>query len=323
MALSLRIDPWAAEYEGALQIEEAEAVPPVAVDPTVETADWSPVEPEYVPCPETVVFIDGVQRTEVRVIGEEEGRLVYGAFASIGVGAAISRNGGSTVEPVPVRRIIALGDGAYCEPWEIECGLSTLVFEAEPTVDKGVDAWRKAVDRARREKEKSLGQAMVKAGHPLVIVDGRLDFQPTRRSLAVGVAKSIRTVYLERPYSKVLTELSPATRTPIFLIQYHDPVYSWYVRLALPRAIDHPLAGIVQVETLAGIGPEAALRLADITALHLPRFASSREWDPRAPQNLYPIGALERQLRHLLGDREWIRRHIEAHFYRRTGGKDD
>jgi hypothetical protein len=38
--------------------------------------------------------------------------------------------------------------------------------------------------------------------------------------------------------------------------------------------------------------------------------------DPRAPQNLYPIGGLEEQLRHSLGDHEWIRRHIETHFAR-------
>ena len=38
--------------------------------------------------------------------------------------------------------------------------------------------------------------------------------------------------------------------------------------------------------------------------------------DARAPQNLYPIGGLETQLRHTLGDHDWIRRHIEMHFAR-------
>jgi hypothetical protein len=42
--------------------------------------------------------------------------------------------------------------------------------------------------------------------------------------------------------------------------------------------------------------------LADTTAKLLPRFASSEHKDPRAPQNLYPIGALERELRRRLGD---------------------
>ena len=69
--------------------------------------------------------------------------------------------------------------------------------------------------------------------------------------------------------------------------------------------IDHPWAGVVRVETLESIGIEAAARLADLTACHLPSFASSSLHDPRAPQNLYPIGGLETQLRHTLGDHEY------------------
>jgi hypothetical protein len=42
--------------------------------------------------------------------------------------------------------------------------------------------------------------------------------------------------------------------------------------------------------------------LADRIALTLPRFASEAHKDARAPQNLYPIAGLERELRHRLGD---------------------
>ena len=34
----------------------------------------------------------------------------------------------------------------------------------------------------------------------------------------------------------------------------------------------------------------------------LPRYASESHKDPRAPQNLYPVGGLERELRRRLGD---------------------
>jgi hypothetical protein len=158
---------------------------------------------------------------------------------------------------------------------------------------------------------------MVHAGHPLVIVDGRLTFQPTRNSRAVGVSKSIRTVYLKPPHSDILPELRPGTRTPLFSM-YEDKQYSWYLRLAQPRPIEHPLAGLVQVETMSGIGAEEAAHLADMTARCLPEFASDCCWDPRAPQNLYPVSALEDRLRHELGDHEWIRRNIEAHFHRQA-----
>jgi hypothetical protein len=48
--------------------------------------------------------------------------------------------------------------------------------------------------------------------------------------------------------------------------------------------------------------------LADLTATVLPRFASKPHKDPRAPQNLVPIGGLERQLRRRLGDARLIQR---------------
>lgn len=317
MPLSLRIDPWAPAYDSSLQIDD-ERPPTSTVDPFAETEDWRPLAPTAGERPDTVVFIDGVQRVETRVIAEEDGELVYGALVSVGVGAAVSRDHSSRVEQHRARRLLALGAGKSHEDQRVECGSATLVFECRSAPDRGYDGWRKAVDGVRREAETALGQAMVEEGHPLVIVDGRLTFQPTTRSRAVGVSKTIRTVYLERPQSDLLADLAPGTRTPVFSIAYEHPVYSWYVRLALPRPIEHQLAGIVQVETMAGIGSEEAVRLADLTTQYLPEFASECRWDPRAPQNLYPVSALEERLRHELGDHEWIRRNIEAHFHRQA-----
>lgn len=317
--LTLRIDPWAASYESALQIDEEEQQPKVDVRTDVEPGEWSPRLPEPLPAPESIAFIDGVQRIEMRVIGDEDGRLVYGAFASIGVGAAITSPGKpARIESALPHRIIALSGAGSCPSWEAPCGASSLVFRPEFS-DGGADAWRKAVNGVRQEAERALGQRMVEAGHPLVIMDGRLTFQPSQESHAVGVAKTIRTVYLESPHSDILRELRPGMRTPMFTIDYSNPVYSWYVRLAEPRPFVYDLAGVVQVETMAGIGREQAIRLADITALHLPSFASHSAWDARAPQNMFPIAGLEQRLRHELGDHEWVRRNIEAQFHR-TGG---
>mgnify|MGYP000998081643 CR=1 FL=1 len=55
-------------------------------------------------------------------------------------------------------------------------------------------------------------------------------------------------------------------------------------------------------------------RAADRTAALLPRYASRPERDPRAPQNLLPIGQLERELRHQLGDIELLQRFITRAF---------
>jgi hypothetical protein len=48
-----------------------------------------------------------------------------------------------------------------------------------------------------------------------------------------------------------------------------------------------------------------------MVSYNLPRFASQPQHDPRAPQNLLPIGGLERRLRHEMGDSAFIRRAIE------------
>ena len=45
--------------------------------------------------------------------------------------------------------------------------------------------------------------------------------------------------------------------------------------------------------------------IADRTAALLPVVGSEPHIDPRAPQNLVPIGALERELRHRMGDPGW------------------
>ena len=48
-----------------------------------------------------------------------------------------------------------------------------------------------------------------------------------------------------------------------------------------------------------------------MTAAVLPRFASEPHKDTRAPQNLYPIGGLERHLRHRLGDQALLFRSLQ------------
>ena len=57
-------------------------------------------------------------------------------------------------------------------------------------------------------------------------------------------------------------------------------------------------------------------RVADLTASLLPRYAPKPHRDPRAPQNLLPVGQLERELRRRLGQREYVSRLIKESFAR-------
>jgi hypothetical protein len=82
--------------------------------------------------------------------------------------------------------------------------------------------------------------------------------------------------------------------------------------------MDHPLAGIVRIEVGAAVGLEKARHLASLSAQLLPRFASSSVRDPRAPQNLLPVGALEQEMRRRLGDPILLRRAMERMLHEQT-----
>ncbi len=69
----------------------------------------------------------------------------------------------------------------------------------------------------------------------------------------------------------------------------------------------HDHAGLVRCEVRASLGLDVAVSLADRVSGLLPSFAG-RASDPRAPQNLAPVGGLETWLRHRMGDARMVRR---------------
>jgi len=315
LALTYRIDPWASEYESALQLDDEPdegAELPVRLD--VEMDEWRLVVPEFTPLPSPVAFIDGVQRIELRVLTDNEGARVFGAFASLGVGAVFAAEGEPRLSPERPYRALALSSGASDESKEVPCGSTTLNFVVHSWPGEGYAAVKEALGHHRLDRETSLGRRLADQGLPLIVMDGRLRFPPGAAGLTVGLTKTLHRMYPPFPQADLLRELSPHTRSPVFTIGFKDePRYSWYTRLAEPGPVDHDLAGVVRLESMASAGIEAAVRLADLTTVHLPRFASSPIWDARAPQNLYPFAALEQRLRHELGDHLWVRRAIEAY----------
>lgn len=83
--------------------------------------------------------------------------------------------------------------------------------------------------------------------------------------------------------------------------------FSWYLRLPGANP-DDPWGGIVRLESPTGLGLSSAQRLADLTAATLPGFCSKPHREPRAPQDLVPIAALENHIKHLIGDQSLIQR---------------
>jgi hypothetical protein len=145
----------------------------------------------------------------------------------------------------------------------------------------------------------------------IVFIDGPLAYISFLGPV-VGVIKRISLPYLDSTHFALTTSLSLGERTPLFLISDGKrDRYSWYLRIGVGRSFDHVLAGVLRLEIRAAAGLEVARHLAGISAAVLPRFASLAARDPRAPQNLVPIGALEEELRRRMGHHLVIRRAIE------------
>lgn len=322
----LRMDPWSTEYGSALQTDAALDETPPDVDPNVEipVSDWRPLSPGLVSRPGSIAFVDGTQRMEANVTIEEEGETFFGVMASFAVGAVTAEAGAIRFEEPIVHRTLALGDGPRLfstlggeavQPLRVSGGLRDLEFIPRLSDKPALEGVRDAIDSQRRDLERQFGDRLVARGEPLVIMDGPLRLYPAPHADLVGYMKTIHRHYLPAECAGVLGGLQAGQRSPLFMILGQASRYSWYLRLTPRRPIDHSLAGVVRLETVAQIGLERARELADQTTEMLPGYASPRERDPRAPQNLLPIGGLEARLRHEMGDQAWVRRAIERYLF--------
>ena len=147
------------------------------------------------------------------------------------------------------------------------------------------------------------------AADDLLVVDGPLRGR-THLDRAVGYIKTHHASYLPPEQAAVVAALRPGQRTPAFTMGTSWRRTSWY--LQLPRTAGVPWSGVVRLECSADLPLAEVTRLADLTARVLPPLASVPHKDPRAPQNLVPIGGLERELRHRLGDQQILYRALRA-----------
>jgi hypothetical protein len=154
-----------------------------------------------------------------------------------------------------------------------------------------------------------------------MIVDGRLP--PIGPSSVIGLIKTPHIL----PFAnyddqfQLLPKLRTGERTPILRRRRSArEFYSWFVCLRAPRPHDFSLSGVVMLEMDTSNAIASVTRAADFTACALPRFASDPMRDPRAPQNLLPVGELERQLRRRLGDAALIQRAIRRELRRELMG---
>lgn len=312
--MRLRVDPWDPEYGGSVDLEP-DLGAPAALELDVEIdGAWAPITAphlEGVPC---CAFVDGVRRLDARLFAEEKEDEAPALAGSWAVGCAWSTRP-PRIGEVRVGREIVVGGGLAAPQIELLVGAHRLCFEGRSISGIAPLDPLLGLQNSMREAEAALAEATLTAGTAdLVVSDGPLTY--FEAGPALGMVKRQTRSYLDPERSRVLTQLGVGQRSPIFKLgEQRLERYSWYLRLADPRAIDGAMTGIVRLEVASREGLDAARRLADLAGGVLPRFAPRPGRDPRAPQNLFPISALESVLRHRLGDATLVRRALEARIY--------
>ncbi|MDX1981925.1 MAG: hypothetical protein SFV51_16765 [Bryobacteraceae bacterium] len=302
--MKLRLDPWPADYEAPIQIDESAPPTSFHVNAAVETTNWRAI-PAGAAEPRPCRFVDGVRRVEARVLADHDGALVHGLFGSLAAGAVAAGADRAAFDFVDVERYLILGSGQQRDA----SPCATIHFAARSMPENTPNAVLGELQSLMRAAESRAAERAAAQGY--VFVDG-LSYRSTSGQNVVGVIKRIFETYLPPAQFNLVESLTPGQRTPLFTIEDgHFDRYSCFLRLSAPRAVDHPLTGIVRIEIGAAIGVDRGVALASFAAATLPRFASTTARDPRAPQNLLPIGALESEMRRRLGDPVTIRRAIE------------
>lgn len=302
--MRIAVDSWAPEYGSPLESGELEE-PDTPTDLEVELPvdQWRPILPsEDIPRPATIQFVDGVRRIDARVwITYDDGSTHAGICASYAAGVVRCEARAEVID-TQVRRTVISTAGA--PPLATRAG----TFEPYAVADD-------SIDKLLLQLQENLGNLEVEvaarnnAEDCLVVLDGPISRGRYQIPGALGYVKTHRVSYLPASVSHVVSRLRPRERTPVFLTQTTWSRYSWYVRL--PGGEGHPWSGVVRCEASAEGDTRRFRALADQTARTLPDYASERHKEPRAPQNLYPISMLERELRRRLGDAYYVNREIK------------
>ena len=327
---NFRLEPWSTDYQPPIDIEELSSSES-EVDPNVEEVDWSNfcktrVQPEL---PQRLIFIDGRRRMDAALVGGSGNTINYGVFGTIAVGAVIVDRITYTANCTNfyIGRILGFGGGQEAPETSIPCPFGSgaeLVYKpVKPYIENNPEIRKNLVQNAMLKAEATLAeQQYAMQPNTLVIRDGRLPYNSP--SFAVGYVKTMHKNYLSEKYASVLWELQPGERTPIFLIKEKNrPHWSWYLKSGNPQVYSnklgyHDLHGIVRLELSSDIPLETAQKIADQTTYLIPEYSSHPYKYPRAPQNLTPVGALERELGRHMGNANLIKRRVQ-HFLASTG----
>lgn len=303
------VDAWNPAYGASFEAAggSGPATPSSAlVDADIElpATDWRAIGVRRdLVAPDVVLLVDGVRRIDASVwTAEDDGSSFPGIAASYAAGVVRCDLERGAAELAGAQ----VGRGLFtASPSAQDVVAGRIRYPVHRVGGTGeLSKLPAAVQAPLTALEVAVSDA-VRTDGDLLVVDGPLR---SRRNLprTLGYIKTQHSQYLDARLAAVVTGLASGQRCPVFRLGTAWGGYSWYLRL--PVSGGAPWAGIVRMECSAELTETEAIKLADLSLVTLPRFASSPYKDPRAPQNLIPIAGLERRLRGLLGDARLLHR---------------
>ncbi|MCT9934564.1 hypothetical protein N5079_30595 [Planotetraspora sp. A-T 1434] len=308
------VDAWDPGYAAALAVEALAELGPTSaeldLDVELPADDWHPVSPAAGTAPPAVLLIaDGVRRIDARVwIHDPDAAMptpgIAASYAAGIVRCAFGNGTPATLAAIEVSRSLF-----SASPYAPDVKTTAGAYQSLPAAGATMEELSLALQQRLTQLEVDLAvrYRAEAGGDDLLLVDGPLRGR-THLPRTVGYVKTHHTAYLPAPQAGVVSALLPGQRTPIFLMGTSWRRHAWY--LCLPVRSAAPWAGIVRIEASADMRRDELVELADAVTLVLPFLAGVDYKDPRAPQNLVPIGGLEKLLRHRLGDARLLYRSL-------------
>ncbi|MFG1945208.1 hypothetical protein [Nonomuraea sp. NPDC048826] len=305
------VDPWDPGYAAALASEAFSELGATSAELVLDierpAGDWKPVTPgPDARAPETLLVADGVRRIDARVwVNDPDAAMpMPGIAASYAAGIVRCGADGAELADIEVHRALI-----SASPYAPEVKTAHATYRPGRAADSTVEELSLALQRQVSQLEVELSVRHRGMADDLLLVDGPLRGRG-HLPRTIGYIKTHHTAYLPPAQSAVVSALAPGQRTPVFLMGTSWRRHAWYVRLPVHALT--PWAGIVRCEASADLDPAEAAGLADAVTLALPPLAGVDYKDPRAPQNLVPIGGLEKLLRHHLGDSRLLYRALRT-----------
>ncbi|HEX6471785.1 MAG TPA: hypothetical protein VF069_21985 [Streptosporangiaceae bacterium] len=313
--IGITIDPWDPDYGTSLSAEAISELDATTaeldLDIEVPAASWAPITPAASRTrPRTLLIADGVRRIDARVWVNKPSELPIPGFAASYAAGLVRCEPGTgslaMLTGVGIRRSLFTPSH-----WVMHLRTTAGDYTVETTPDATVEKLAQALQQRLTELEVQLATEYRATAddEDLLIVDGPLRGR-SHLPRTVGYIKTHHAPYLSGSPATVVGALAEGQRTPVFLVGTRWRRHSWYLRL--PTRSTAPWAGIARCEAATNLSAKELTELADITTLLLPGLAGVDYKDPRAPQNLIPIGGLEKLLRHRLGHRELLYRALRV-----------